>query len=1108
MDSHRSRNTTRRPEEPTAASILGIKGQLRFRPHGSTQKAHVVLRQVDWSPEDPDEEADSSMVYFSLFAQKRIEVKPGKEILLAVATPDGTFLDTPVIFAGKLTGEDADNVGGASDSTGFDFSSTLSNTTLPPKMRKTWSKRTVVQIESKPVLPPLRTSVGTQTGQPEPEVESLNEPEAPLEDSPSPRRDRSLSPMELDSAPSSPSPSSPVSLPEVHHLPKDATKSASFSPPGLGVPMSPQAQPAVSHARLLSVDLPSHSETPPVLPAISQSEPPRPASPVRPVPIARDEDTTSRDRSPNDAHIKPPLRSPGTVTAVPLRVTVPAPLPDSTGRVVTPSPAVTPTAAPYVPKRKIVPNPFVSGGLLTDFVSTSAAKKDDSVGRVLPVESGSASPAEIPGLSHSATSIAPSAVTSAVIASGKDDGSDSDSSLSISTPSETPASPIRRTPSPVSPASPSSSKVKVEDILPPRPPPQQPISNDNSLAYDPARPDLQLQRNVPLFPPPMAMPNFPPNLVRGAPSAPAPPQPSIPQWSNGHVPPQQPPRTARRPSLPPDSKSLTPIPASSYSNPLGIRPAAPSGSWKHDKYNPNEQSPPPSLPTPPVPKKPVPIGSGWPHNRHTNGHVAAKTGPRWSSGKAPAFVGASQPTSVSPVTSYLNGSSPTTAPNPPIPPQSSKAPLHNQESMQTSYSSGPPPPNNAPIPIPQLNGYERTPSTPAIPIPTSTPPAFVPASASVSRPRSSITLPSAHPLPVKPVSFVGELGTWSPSMGIKRMGSPSLQSQSPDTRRARSFNWPTSEPIFSLNLTSDTDPGIRTICHNSDGSLCAVTCYDKSVRILSTKTRTELAKLAHNMQVTAVAWMDRDAGVVTLGDNGIVSTWTRSAGNKWQWAKILDANAGRSEDEPGCLAFAGDRIAISYPRVGVKVWLFIKGTWLPQRSILRQNVTAIKFVEEGEALIGGTTDGVLWYCQVPNGTLRAYSFMKSQVFALDVDPRGNHALAAQTGGKSHLVNISQDDQKGKIEQVYFLKDPDSEPGAAYDFGAFFASRGQRILFGTTRGCIMIWDRSNGNVVHGLNHGEDHTIQAVSCFDGAQAADGHILTGSRQGHLTWFSQPPG
>jgi hypothetical protein len=35
------------------------------------------------------------------------------------------------------------------------------------------------------------------------------------------------------------------------------------------------------------------------------------------------------------------------------------------------------------------------------------------------------------------------------------------------------------------------------------------------------------------------------------------------------------------------------------------------------------------------------------------------------------------------------------------------------------------------------------------------------------------------------------------------------------------------------------------------------------------------------------------------------------------------------------------------------------GTWQQQRSILRQNVTSIKFVEDGEALLGGTRDGVL-----------------------------------------------------------------------------------------------------------------------------------------------------
>ncbi|KAI0047039.1 hypothetical protein FA95DRAFT_1454733, partial [Auriscalpium vulgare] len=61
---------------PTAASVLGIKGHLRFRPHGSSQKAHVVLRRVELNDDSDDEEAQHPIVYFSLFARKRIEVKP------------------------------------------------------------------------------------------------------------------------------------------------------------------------------------------------------------------------------------------------------------------------------------------------------------------------------------------------------------------------------------------------------------------------------------------------------------------------------------------------------------------------------------------------------------------------------------------------------------------------------------------------------------------------------------------------------------------------------------------------------------------------------------------------------------------------------------------------------------------------------------------------------------------------------------------------------------------------------------------------------------------------------------------------------------------------
>jgi hypothetical protein len=48
---------------------------------------------------------------------------------------------------------------------------------------------------------------------------------------------------------------------------------------------------------------------------------------------------------------------------------------------------------------------------------------------------------------------------------------------------------------------------------------------------------------------------------------------------------------------------------------------------------------------------------------------------------------------------------------------------------------------------------------------------------------------------------------------------------------------------------------------------------------------------------------------------------------------------------------------IFYKDCGVDA--FATGMWQPQRSILRRNVTSIKFVEEGEALVGGTADGVL-----------------------------------------------------------------------------------------------------------------------------------------------------
>lgn len=135
---------------PEVASILGIKGSLRFRPHGSSQKAHVVLRRVEIADDSSDDEG-KSVVYFSLFAQKRIEVKPGKEILLALPPSAGRFQDQAVIFEGDMRGaenasdEEEDALTPAAEEEPVILPS---RDILPPKknMRRTWSKRIPEQV--------------------------------------------------------------------------------------------------------------------------------------------------------------------------------------------------------------------------------------------------------------------------------------------------------------------------------------------------------------------------------------------------------------------------------------------------------------------------------------------------------------------------------------------------------------------------------------------------------------------------------------------------------------------------------------------------------------------------------------------------------------------------------------------------------------------------------------------------------------------------------------------------------------------------------------------------------------------------------------------------
>ncbi|KAJ7349012.1 hypothetical protein DFH08DRAFT_133541 [Mycena albidolilacea] len=157
------------PTGTSLASILGIKGGLRIRHHPISQtKAHAILRRVELSEDSSDDGQENSVVHFRLFTHKNLNLKPGKEILLTVASVDGRFKDQNVIFEGNFRGSDED-----SDHEGTTLveeespvieeeEEILPEPIMPPKMRRQWNKKLEEVSPAAFKIPIVYSSVGVQ----------------------------------------------------------------------------------------------------------------------------------------------------------------------------------------------------------------------------------------------------------------------------------------------------------------------------------------------------------------------------------------------------------------------------------------------------------------------------------------------------------------------------------------------------------------------------------------------------------------------------------------------------------------------------------------------------------------------------------------------------------------------------------------------------------------------------------------------------------------------------------------------------------------------------------------------------------------------------------
>ncbi|KAI0303522.1 hypothetical protein B0F90DRAFT_1711649 [Multifurca ochricompacta] len=1015
---------------PTVASILGIKGSLRFRPHGSSQKAHVVLRRVEPESDSDGEGDNKGVAQFSLFAYKRIEVKPGKEILLTVA--DGPFKDRAIIFEGDEL--ESSSLSDAEEQTQVaedDDAPLPTEHSLPLKMRKPWVKRLEAPLSLGSTHEPhpraTHQSVGIQTEQViTSEHTTLGAPEpAPEDDSKTVLAPPSRGPPGF--IPSNPinftAPCSSVcnvSVPNAGLLPEGNTPTLGLIPPrqhperdhtlflmGVGTtttPIQPSTYDPISvpPAPAKHDDVPTETST-----NLHSNVQPERWSPSVPAPVAlpatvRPVDDTSESTNASsaiedrDSLLLAPERPwspsvPAVLSIQPLsrhnirgremvqsenfndtRPSAEGPPASSSPSPPPPTPPSPLKIAPHMKPKSKLGNSFISGGFVTDFVGKSATPSlpdEDNKAHLLPEKISS--PSAVPR---------PSQLTTF-----------------LSHPQ--PSSEIPQSPSfPTQPFSPRPRKDHSPSRL-------SPTSSRGSFSYGP------LESSATSVP---SHPSSPRVSVRKPQAFPWPPfRPSLDDGVADFDPPFR---------AGPDFCEPTPPP------PFG---PARAPVWPQV---PTWHLPPPGRSSPP---------------------------PTPSFYNTQPFGSPSLPAQLPPKTSQV-----LTVDNiyPPRQPRSEAA---LQAMASISLGQG-----MVPRSHPQYYRHQRYPH----------------ASRSPSDGRGRGTPMAA---------------------GAKRKASPprtepAVLLEIPPKRTPPS-TWPTVSPIRCVAMQGDP-VAVQGITFNRTGKLMAVT-RRYTIRVWDNVTYSEVARLPHSTTVVSAQWMDDDAGVLALCADGALVRWTRPAGNTpprahdiWHWGRLAEpAIGGTPDDVPTALAYKGDRIAASFPKFGVRIWMMKQGSWQPQRPIIRQNVTAIEFVDDGAALLGGTKDGVLWHCQVIDGAPRVHNFFKARICGIDVLPAGTHALVSQQVGRAHLVAISQDENRGKVMQVYTVE-PGLQAEAVYDANALFVGRDDAVLYGSAGGYLFAWDKTSASILVGLDHGEGRHRRSGAIKENC------VVTGSRNGKLCWWAEP--
>ncbi|KAL1727997.1 WD40-repeat-containing domain protein [Schizophyllum commune] len=319
--------------------------------------------------------------------------------------------------------------------------------------------------------------------------------------------------------------------------------------------------------------------------------------------------------------------------------------------------------------------------------------------------------------------------------------------------------------------------------------------------------------------------------------------------------------------------------------------------------------------------------------------------------------------------------------------------------------------------------------------------------------------------------------------------------------RPSNFRWPLVDGYQVAQLSDDMGRPIpiERIAIGASGKFVAALTPDNRIRVCTTSTRKELSKLGHSKPVTDFGFLDPSEAIYALHEDGHVKWEKKQGSDRWKRAVIHGTAFGQ---QPASAVWQG-RVAISERNGNVRFWVLKKynGRWHePQKLFNQPRITVMKFAENGETLVGGTADGLLWHFGMASGTLRTLHIFEQAITSIDIDQETGRVLVSLANGHAVLYDLRPG--ATGVERVYA---PEGRP-AASSFGALFAAGGKAVVHGTARGCALVWDTAKAQVVYGMNNSEDDPITCAAAFEGDGEKPGFIVTGSKGGQLVWWAQP--